>query len=254
MADWVDVARVDEFPPGTWRVVEVEGALIAVFNLEGAYYAIEDVLHPRRQHADWRGYRRRGDRLSAPRGEVLHQDGGGARTARVRVCLHLPSAYRRRQGAGQGRPLGLRVCEQSCCASRWRRCAVFMACFPVRHPFGASRGAGHPETARAAEAVLLEGGNAFDACLAAHLTACIAEPLLTSLGRSSLLTRTASGRDILLRLLPANAAARNSYGRDRFLSDPRELRDRDPGVSYRPGRDRYSWHRQGPVCRTPGPR
>jgi 3-phenylpropionate/trans-cinnamate dioxygenase ferredoxin subunit len=43
MADWVDVARADEFPPGTWRVVEVEGALIAVFNLEGAYYAIEDV-------------------------------------------------------------------------------------------------------------------------------------------------------------------------------------------------------------------
>lgn len=41
--------------------------------------------------------------------------------------------------------------------------------------------AGHAETAQAAEAVLRDGGNAFDAVVAAHLTACVAEPVLSSL-------------------------------------------------------------------------
>lgn len=41
--------------------------------------------------------------------------------------------------------------------------------------------AGHPATAQAAEAVLREGGNAFDAIVAAHFAACIAEPVLCSL-------------------------------------------------------------------------
>lgn len=43
MADWVDVARVEDLPPGSTRVVDVDGALVAVFNLGGEYYAIEDV-------------------------------------------------------------------------------------------------------------------------------------------------------------------------------------------------------------------
>ena len=43
MAEWVEVARVVDFPPGTVRTVEVEGTQIAVFNLNGQYYAIEDV-------------------------------------------------------------------------------------------------------------------------------------------------------------------------------------------------------------------
>ncbi|MGF1613203.1 MAG: gamma-glutamyltransferase [Gammaproteobacteria bacterium] len=42
--------------------------------------------------------------------------------------------------------------------------------------------AGHELTAQAAESVLLEGGNAFDAVLAALATACVAEPVLASLG------------------------------------------------------------------------
>jgi gamma-glutamyltranspeptidase/glutathione hydrolase len=41
---------------------------------------------------------------------------------------------------------------------------------------------GHPETARAAELILREGGNAFDAILAAHFMACVVEPVLASLG------------------------------------------------------------------------
>jgi 3-phenylpropionate/trans-cinnamate dioxygenase ferredoxin subunit len=43
MSDWIDVAKLDEFPPGSFRVVDAEGASIAVFNLEGQFYAIEDL-------------------------------------------------------------------------------------------------------------------------------------------------------------------------------------------------------------------
>lgn len=42
--------------------------------------------------------------------------------------------------------------------------------------------AGHSLTAEAAAGILREGGNAFDAILAAHFMACVAEPVLCSLG------------------------------------------------------------------------
>ena len=41
---------------------------------------------------------------------------------------------------------------------------------------------GHPVTAAAAEEILLEGGNAFDAVVAAQFAACVCEPVLCSLG------------------------------------------------------------------------
>ena len=43
MSDWITVCRPDELPPGTHRVVDVDGAQVAVFNIEGQFYAIEDV-------------------------------------------------------------------------------------------------------------------------------------------------------------------------------------------------------------------
>jgi len=43
MGNWVVVCAASELPPGAHRVVEVGGTQIAVFNLEGRYYAIEDV-------------------------------------------------------------------------------------------------------------------------------------------------------------------------------------------------------------------
>lgn len=43
MSQWVDVAPVADFPPGTVRTVKIEGTPIAVFNLNGRYYAIEDL-------------------------------------------------------------------------------------------------------------------------------------------------------------------------------------------------------------------
>jgi 3-phenylpropionate/trans-cinnamate dioxygenase ferredoxin component len=43
MSDWVTVAKVGEIVPGTHRVVDVDGASVAVFNVGGKFYAIEDV-------------------------------------------------------------------------------------------------------------------------------------------------------------------------------------------------------------------
>jgi len=58
--------------------------------------------------------------------------------------------------------------------------------------------AGHPETAKAAQTILREGGNAFDAVLAAMLTACVAEPVLASLGGGGfLLGQMTNGRTTL---------------------------------------------------------
>jgi len=43
MSDWQDVAPLEGFGPGQVRVVDADGTPIAVFNIDGRYYAIEDV-------------------------------------------------------------------------------------------------------------------------------------------------------------------------------------------------------------------
>jgi 3-phenylpropionate/trans-cinnamate dioxygenase ferredoxin component len=43
MPDWVTVAKVGEIAPGKHRVVDVDGASVAVFNVGGEFFAIEDV-------------------------------------------------------------------------------------------------------------------------------------------------------------------------------------------------------------------
>ena len=43
MTEWIDVALAEEFTPGTCRTVDVDGVRIAVFNVDGSYYAIEDI-------------------------------------------------------------------------------------------------------------------------------------------------------------------------------------------------------------------
>jgi 3-phenylpropionate/trans-cinnamate dioxygenase ferredoxin subunit len=43
MSDWINVARATELTAGTWRSVDLDGTMVAVFNLDGEYYAIEDV-------------------------------------------------------------------------------------------------------------------------------------------------------------------------------------------------------------------
>ena len=43
MSDWVRVCTTAELLPGEYRVVDVDGVTAAVFNLDGALHAIEDV-------------------------------------------------------------------------------------------------------------------------------------------------------------------------------------------------------------------
>jgi 3-phenylpropionate/trans-cinnamate dioxygenase ferredoxin subunit len=43
VSDWVDVGRADEIASGEHRLVDADGTQIAVFNLDGEFFAIEDV-------------------------------------------------------------------------------------------------------------------------------------------------------------------------------------------------------------------
>lgn len=43
MSGWITVATVDELAPGTSKVADVDGTVVAVFNIDGEYFAIEDV-------------------------------------------------------------------------------------------------------------------------------------------------------------------------------------------------------------------
>ncbi len=74
--------------------------------------------------------------------------------------------------------------------------------------------AGHSETAKAAAGILRDGGNAFDAIVAAHLTACVAEPVLTSLGGGGfLLAKTAGGRETVYDFFAQTPGRRNPDSR-----------------------------------------
>lgn len=43
MSDWIDVCLLAELPPGSHRAVDLDGVQVAVFNLDGELFAIEDV-------------------------------------------------------------------------------------------------------------------------------------------------------------------------------------------------------------------
>ncbi len=43
MSEWVTVAKVEEIAPGGFRTVDVDGTKVAVFNVGGEFFAIEDV-------------------------------------------------------------------------------------------------------------------------------------------------------------------------------------------------------------------
>jgi 3-phenylpropionate/trans-cinnamate dioxygenase ferredoxin component len=65
MSDWAVVARADELQPGSWRVVDVDGTQIVVFNLGGRYYALEDVCT--HDGGQLTGGRVEGDEIVCPR-------------------------------------------------------------------------------------------------------------------------------------------------------------------------------------------
>lgn len=43
MSDWINAVAESDLPAGSHTVVEVEGAEILLVNLDGEYYAIEDI-------------------------------------------------------------------------------------------------------------------------------------------------------------------------------------------------------------------
>jgi len=43
MSDWITVAAQAEFPPGACRMLDIEGTPVAVFNIDGNYYAISNL-------------------------------------------------------------------------------------------------------------------------------------------------------------------------------------------------------------------
>jgi len=43
MAEWINVGTVEDIPPGKYKTIDVDDVLIAVFNVENKFYAIEDV-------------------------------------------------------------------------------------------------------------------------------------------------------------------------------------------------------------------
>lgn len=43
MSDWVLVANAADIKPGHYETADLDGTLVAVFNVEGDFYAIEDV-------------------------------------------------------------------------------------------------------------------------------------------------------------------------------------------------------------------
>ncbi len=69
---------------------------------------------------------------------------------------------------------------------------------PVPMPAAGAVAAGHPLTAEAAVEVLAAGGNAFDAVVAAHWCACVAEPVLTSPGGGGFLLARPAGAPVRL--------------------------------------------------------
>ncbi|MGH8726622.1 MAG: non-heme iron oxygenase ferredoxin subunit [Burkholderiales bacterium] len=43
MSEWLNVAKADDIEPGKWLTAEIGNTFVAVFNLNGEYFAIEDV-------------------------------------------------------------------------------------------------------------------------------------------------------------------------------------------------------------------
>lgn len=84
MADWTDVAPVADLPPGARKVVDVDGVMVAVFNLGGSFHAIEDTCpHDRGELASGR---LEGEEIVCPR--------HGARFSVITGRSESPLAYR----------------------------------------------------------------------------------------------------------------------------------------------------------------
>src|SRR3569623_2153163 len=65
MSDWITVAALTDLMPGTRRIVDVDDVQFAVFNLNGEFYAIEDICT--HDYAPLADARLEGDEIICPR-------------------------------------------------------------------------------------------------------------------------------------------------------------------------------------------
>lgn len=79
MSGWIAVARTEEIAPGAFKVVEVDGAMVAVFNVDGQYYAIDDACT--HDGASLAGGEVQGDEVVCPRHGARFNIRTGAVTA-----------------------------------------------------------------------------------------------------------------------------------------------------------------------------
>ena len=110
MDKYITVASVSEISPGTGRTVEVEGVWIAVFNLDGTFYAIDNAcphaggplgegkLCGTEVECPWHGWKFSvvsGERVGNPNFQVARCDVrimGGQIEIRLPVELQFPSS------------------------------------------------------------------------------------------------------------------------------------------------------------------
>ncbi|MGH8458960.1 MAG: non-heme iron oxygenase ferredoxin subunit [Nevskiales bacterium] len=65
MSEWVTVGAAASIAPGSCQVVEIDDAKIAVYNLDGLFYAIEDVCT--HDGGELASGRLEGDQVTCPR-------------------------------------------------------------------------------------------------------------------------------------------------------------------------------------------
>ncbi|MES2563854.1 MAG: non-heme iron oxygenase ferredoxin subunit [Pseudomonadota bacterium] len=65
MSGWVTVAPAADLAPGAWRVADVDDTQIVVFNIDGDYYAIENVCT--HDGGQLTGGEIEGDQIACPR-------------------------------------------------------------------------------------------------------------------------------------------------------------------------------------------
>ena len=77
MGEFVKVASVSEIAPGRARLVNLKGKAIALFNIEGSFFALDDACTSRKGH--WRRETSRATSdLPLARGKVRYPNGRGA--------------------------------------------------------------------------------------------------------------------------------------------------------------------------------
>lgn len=83
MSNWIDVATLESFPPGTCKVVPIDGMPIAVFNVDGRFYAIDNICT--HEYAELSDGQLEGEEIVCP----MH----GARFSVITGMVTSPPAY-----------------------------------------------------------------------------------------------------------------------------------------------------------------